>query len=678
MLKTPITRRRFIKGSLIATAGIPALAYFLQKVWFSSEAEESGLVYRSAEARSVSTRGKKVLILGFDGLDPQLLLRFIGDGKLPNFQMLMESGSFQPLVTSTPPLSPVAWSSFLTGMNPGGHGIFDFIHRDPKTMIPYLSTSKTEPAKWTVSAGKWTIPLSKGNVALLRQGKSFWEILEEHDIPTTIFRVPSNFPPVGSDTRALSGMGTPDIQGTYGTFSFFTDELARRYEDVSGGGEVFPVTVRQNEVRAKLFGPLNTFKKGTPRSSIDFSVMIDPKNSVAKIRLQDHEIMLNQGEWSPWLNIKFTLVPFLQSVSGICRFYLKGVRPHFQLYATPINIDPCSPGMPISTPESYAHELCQCCGPFYTQGMPEDTKALSSGVLSDREFLEQARFVLDEHLRIFDYELNRFKAGVLFCYFGSVDQLSHMFWRAMDPRHPAYDPTSPYRRVIERTYQDMDKVLQKALATIGDQTTLIVMSDHGFAPFYRSFNLNTWLKKEGYISLIDESAQEKTELLQNIDWAKTRAYGLGLYGLYVNLRGREAAGIVRPGTEQQSLIEEIRKKLLAVTDPATTQRVIAKVHTAAEVYNGPHTKHAPDLIIGYNRGYRSSWESVIGKFPEGLLQDNTGKWSGDHSMAEHVPGVLLTNKKFKSLRPALYDLAPTILNEFDIPKEVNMVGNSLF
>ena len=161
---------------------------------------------------------KKVLIIGFDGMDPQLLERMMGEDKMPNFRHLKETGSFLPVQTSMPPQSPVAWANFITGLTPGGHGIFDFIHNDPKTMIPYLSTSETKPAGNTIKLGKWIIPLSGGEVLLLRKGKAFWEILEDKGIPTTVFRIPSNFPPVKTEGRALSGMGTPDIVGSYGTF----------------------------------------------------------------------------------------------------------------------------------------------------------------------------------------------------------------------------------------------------------------------------------------------------------------------------------------------------------------------------------------------------------------------------------------------------------------------------
>ncbi len=622
---------------------------------------------------------KKVLILGFDGLDPQILERLVQGGKLPNFKALIESGDFRPLATSVPPLSPVAWGDFITGMNPGGHGIFDFIHRDPETMVPYLSTSRTEPAKRTIRLGNWVIPLSSGKISLLRGGKAFWQILEEHRIPTTIVRAPSNFPPVKGKMRQLSGMGTPDLQGTYGIFSFFTDEPASKYKTEFGGGEIFQVRVVNHQVRAKLLGPGNSFRVGAPPSAVDFSVLMDALNPVAKIVIQDQPFLLKEGEWTPWIQIQFEMIPFLQHVRGMVRFYLKEVRPHFKLYATPINIDPSAPAMPISTPEDYSHELFEEIGPFYTQGMPHDTKALSNGILDDAEFLQQAKIVFDEHSRMFEYELNRFKSGLLFFYTDRVDQLAHMFWRTMDPKHPAYDPASQYAHVIEEIYRDMDKILGQALKRLDDRTRLIVMSDHGFAPFYRAFNLNTWLKEEGYVKLRDDSIKGEEEFFANVDWKETRAYGLGLNGLYINLRGRERKGIVTPGAERDSLMNDIIRKLQAVRDPKTGDHVVRRVYKAEEVYSGPALQGAPDLIVGYNRGYRVSWESVLGKFPKVLFRDNADKWSGDHAMAaDLVPGLIATNQKIKHAHPALYDLAPTILNEFGIPKGDGMVGRSLF
>lgn len=618
---------------------------------------------------------KKVIVLGFDGMDPQILRRLADEGKMPNFKRLMIPGHFTPLKTSIPPQSPVAWSNFITGMNPGGHGIFDFIHRDPSTMIPYLSTSKTESGKRKIHIGHWIIPLSGGKVTLLRQGKSFWEVLEDHHIPATVIHVPANFPPVDTPAYQLSGMGTPDIQGTYGTFSFYTEDSVEKYGEISGG-KIYPVRLSDNRMQASLYGPRNSFKRGAPQSAIDFAVVVDPRSPVAKITVQDHTILLKEHEWSDWVGVKFKIIPFLESVRGICRFYLKEVRPRFKLYVTPINMDPSSPALPISTPEDYSEELSNEIGPFYTQGIPEDTKALSENILDDSEFMRQADFVYDEELKMFDYELARFKEGVLFFYIGRVDPLSHMFWRTMDPKHPAYDPKVGHRLVIEEAYRDMDAVLGKAMQRLDDRTTLMVLSDHGFAPFYRAFNLNTWLKREGYAVLRDDS---EGDFLQNVDWTKTRAYGIGFNSLYLNLIGREKKGIVGQGEEREALLDEISRKLLEVRDPKTGEKVVAKMYRSDYVYTGKHVKDAPDLIVGYSRGYRASWETVLGKFPHDILRDNTGKWSGDHLMAaELVPGILLSNKAIQSRDPALVDVAPTILAEFGISKEEEMVGDKLF
>lgn len=630
-----------------------------------------------SESKSSSeTTTKKVLVLGFDGMDPKILKTLVQEGKLPNFEHLMKTGDFKPLGTSMPPQSPVAWANFITGMNPGGHGIFDFIHRDPETMVPYLSTSKTESASKTISIGSWIIPLSSGKVSLLRHGKAFWEYLEEKGIPTTIFRVPANFPPV--DTKMpvyqLSGMGTPDIQGTYGTFSFYTDKPDEYGKDISGG-KVFPVEIDDNKFEAKLPGPKNTLKKGSPQASADFMVFIDPENPVAKVVVQDQQIILKQGEWSDWVRVNYEIIPYLKHVSGIARFYLKEIHPNFKMYVSPVNIDPSAPALPISTPEDYSEELAREIGPFYTQGIPEDSKALSEKVLDDGEYYQQSNIVLDEELKMFEREINHFKSGLLFFYFGRTDQLAHMFWRTMDPNHPAYDPTSKYRRVIEQTYIDMDGVLGKAIKKIDEDTTLIVLSDHGFAPFYRAFNLNTWLKNEGYASLTDDS---EGDFFSNVDWGKTQAYGAGFNGLYLNLQGRERNGVVQPW-ERGALLDELSKKLLTIRDPKTGEQVITKIYKAEETYTGPYVKDAPDLIIGYNRGYRASWETVLGKFPKELLRDNEEKWSGDHLIeAELVPGILLSNKKIKSEHPALYDLAPTVLAQFGIPKGEGMIGSDVF
>ena len=623
---------------------------------------------------------KRVLVIGFDGMDPKILTRLIEEGKVPSFEKLSKTGDFLPLSSSIPPQSPVAWANFITGMNPGGHGIFDFIHREPESYFPFLSTSRTEPPKRTLKLGGWVLPISGGKVELLRRGRAFWQVLEDYKIPATIFRVPSNFPPAESKQRTISGMGTPDVLGTYGTFSFYTERPQELRGDITGGA-VYPVEVKENVVKAQLVGPKNTFKKDNPTAVVDFTVYLDPENRVAKIVVQDEEVILKQGEWSRWVRVKFPMLPLLASLRGICRFYLKETAPVFKLYVTPINLDPADPAMPISTPRGYSKELYRHLGSYYTQGMPEDTKALDQGVLDDGEFLQQTEIVLEERMRMFHYELERFRSGLLFFYFSTLDQGTHMFWRLMDPNHPSYDPqlAAKYGNVVEKLYQKMDEALGVALRYVDENTTLIVMSDHGFAPFYRGFQLNTWLKENGYVALIDEWRQGETEFFMNTDWNRTRAYALGFNGLYINQAGREVYGIVSPGPEKEALLEELVEKLTRIRDPQRGIQVISHIYRSDEVYQGEAMKYAPDLIIGYNWGYRASNETALGMFPRQLFSDNTDKWSGDHCMDYVlIPGIILSNKKMKYRQPALFDLAPTILTEFGIPLPKEMVGRSIF
>ncbi len=623
---------------------------------------------------------KQVIVLGLDGMDPELLQRYMQEGKLPNFAKLAASGSFRRLGTSTPPQSPVAWSNLITGTNPGVHGIFDFIHRDPDTLVPYFSTSRVEPPKYTLRLGQWVVPISGGRVNLLRQGKPFWEILDDHGIPATVLRMPANFPPVESNARTFAGMGTPDLLGTYGTFFFFTDDPLIEAGPVSGG-RIYSVNVEGGRVDARLEGPRNPFRQGEPPATADFAVWLDPQEPAVKIAIQDQEILLKEGEWSDWVPLSFELIPYLESVAGICKFYLKQVRPQFQLYVTPINLDPSRPALPLSTPKRYARQLSKQVGYFYTQGIAEDTKALSSGIWTDKEYVQQARMVLDERLRIFDIELGRFRNGLFFFYFSTLDQNAHMLWRAMDERHPAYETqlAADFGGVLEDLYQEMDRVVGKVLAKLDRHATLLVVSDHGFAPYYRSLNLNAWLLENGYLALEPGTERGESEFLRDVDWSRTRAYGLGLNALYLNLEGRERYGIVPPGTQAQALRAEIAARLEELRDPLTESPVVARAHQATEVYSGPKVRDAPDLLIGYARGYRVGWASVLGGVSRVTLEDNTEPWSGDHCVEPAlVPGVLLSNKKIAAESPELRDVAPTILAEFQVAKPDNMEGRSLF
>lgn len=619
----------------------------------------------------------KMIILGLDGLDPHLLKIWMDMGKLPSFQKLRSMGTFTSLKTSNPPQSPVAWSNFITGMNPGGHGIFDFTHRDPERYFPVFSASISTEGSKTLSIGNLTLPLSGGKIENLRKGRAFWQILEDHDIPATIFKIPANYPPVPTKQKTLSGMGTPDILGSYGIFNYYTTAAAEIREDI-GGGRIHEVYVIGNQIDASIPGPVNSFKKERPETRLDFRVYLDPVSPVAKIAIQGQEFILKQGEWSGWKKIRFNLIP-TQNAGGICQFYLKEVRPDFKLYVSPVNVDPSDPILPISTPESYSKNLAKKFGSFYTKGLPADWNARDNGILDDEEFLAQDDIVLTERMAMYEYELNRFDSGLFFYYLSSADQRQHEFWRHIDKQNITYDPEKAKRfgNEIENIYIKADRMVDMALRKADKDTILMVLSDHGFAPFRREFNLNTWLKEAGYHSLINPWRQGKDAFFANTDWSKTKAYNIGLNGLYINERGREAEGIV-PTAEKESLLREIAAKLESMVDPKTGEHPIKKAYLAKDIYSGDQMAQSPDIVVGFNMGYRISWASPSGRLPKEIITDNTEPWSGDHCVSpDVVPGIFLLNRKINHTSPALYDLTPTILKIFGIESPENMVGRSV-
>ena len=607
-----------------------------------------------------------VIVLGFDGMDYELTKQMMAEGRLPNLAKLAAQGTFQSLGTSMPPQSPVAWSNFITGLDAGGHGIFDFVHRDPDTMIPYLSTSRAEPSNKKMKLGKYQIPLAADKVELLRYGQPFWELLEKRGIHTTVVRMPANFPPSGSAHRELSGMGTPDILGTYGTFSYYTtDPFTWAGKDVSGG-KVYNVGIDDGVVHGTLYGPTNPFLVDAAKIAAPFTVYVDPDEPVAKIVVGPEERIVKVGEWTDWVPVNLDLVP-TQSVPVIARFYLKAVRPDFGLYVTPLNLDPAKPAMPISTPGSYAAELASATGPFYTQGMPEDTKAFKEGVFTAEEFETQARMAGEEVVRQYAYVLDRFQDGLLFYYFGGGDQVSHMMWRAMDPGHPAYKPEdAAFADTVKTIYEQFDRIVGQTLPRVEGGATLVVMSDHGFTSWRRAFHLNTWLKNEGYLAARDPNLQDDPGLYANVDWSRTRAYALGLNGLYINVAGRERDGIVDPG-QREALAKEIAAKLLQAVDPKSGERAVTKVLRREEYRDRGHLEIGPDLVVGYAKGMRGSNESALGKLMPEVVTDNHEEWSGDHCMdPDAVPGILFTSRPLKKPAAKLDELAAAVLAEFGV------------
>ncbi|PIV85036.1 MAG: hypothetical protein COW52_04400 [Nitrospirae bacterium CG17_big_fil_post_rev_8_21_14_2_50_50_9] len=630
----------------------------------------SGCGQRNAEP------GKKVLILGFDGMDLERTKVMMDAGELPNFAKLRDMGGFSPLATTIPPQSPVAWATFSTGLNPGEHNIFDFLRRDPDTYFPALSMADVKEPKRKLGIGRWSIPLSSPEIKNFREGVPFWKVLSDHGIPVSVLRVPVNFPP-DECGHQLSGMGTPDMLGTMGTFSFFTNRPVDKTTET--GGRIQEVEIRNNTVEAGIEGPNNPYKKGEVKLTVPFKVYMDPASETIELRLQDQSLFLKRGDWSRWVKVRFEFMPMMNA-TGIVRFYLKEIEPYFELYMSPINIDPKNPALPVSYPSGYSKELAKEGGPFYTQGIAEDTWALNQKRLDDESFLKQSEIVFEETLRNFHHEWRDFHSGLLISYFSSTDPLQHMFYRYTDPECPGYDAEKAkrYGSVIPDTYKKMDRVLGEVLSAMDKDMTLIVVSDHGFAPFRRAVHVNRWLVEKGYMVLKDPSLQESGEFFDNVDWEKTRAYAIGLNGIYLNMAGREKNGIVQQ-EEADALKAELIRGLEAVVDPDNGKKMVNKVYRGDQAYSGQYAGNAPDLVVGYTRGYRGSWQTALGAAPKVLVEDNLKAWSGDHCIDPAlVPGILLSNKKIMNkTNPSLMDIAPTVLNEFHMAPLPAMTGKDV-
>ena len=621
---------------------------------------------RRAFARS---RIKKFILLGLDGMDYSLTKKFLEEGKLPNLAKLSSKGCFKKLATTIPAISPVAWSSFQTGSNPGKHNIFDFLTRDKKTYFPRLSSVDIRPSRRKISFGKYQLPLGKADIRLLRKGKPFWKILGENGIFSSIIRVPVTFPPEKFYGVQLSGMCVPDIRGTQGMFSFYTSRSDGSGEHTAG--ESFVVAGNNGTIKAELIGPQNPFRKDNGALKCPFVIKIENENTV-KLTVSGNHYTITKNTYSDWIKLYFNAGPGI-TIHGICKFLLSSIRPEFELYVTPINIDPDRPAMPISHPGIFSTYLAKRQGPFATLGLPEDSWALNEKIISDEGFIKQSTDADEERRKMFFDSLEKIKRGLCVCVFDGTDRIQHTFWRDIDEEHPANKTRQKEkeRNEIEELYKRMDGLVGQTLARCDSNgTVLMIISDHGFNSFRYGVDLNRWLEDNGYLTLSDGGRDKKN--LTGVDWTQTRAFAIGLGGIYLNLKGREGQGIVEPGKETENLKNEIITKLTALTDSAVNgEPVVKEVYDTQKIYRGPYKNEAPDLIVGFNKGYRASWETAIGQVTGEIFHDNTKAWSGDHCIDHSlVPGVLFCNRHIEAKKPGLMDIGPTILKLFgvDVPK----------
>lgn len=611
---------------------------------------------------------RKVIVIGLDGFEPKIVERMLKAGELPNLARLRDQGGYSRIRTTYPAQTPVAWSTFATGTNPGRHGIFDFIRRDPKTYLPDLSLNRYEQKNAF-------LPPKAVN---LRRGTPLWELLSAASISSSVVRCPCTYPPDDIQGRILSGMGVPDLRGGLGTSTFYTSDESVRAQESEMVLNVKPDA--GGAVKTHVIGPRNP----KTRSDLPFDITIQIDPSGRRVTLlsegQPKALEIREGEWSDWLKVKFK-IGLLQSVKGMVRFHLVQAAPVLELYASPVNFDPDAPMFPISSPPEYAKEMTRSVGTYYTTGMVEDHGGLNNERFDEVAYLEQCEGVLRERERMMVYELDRLTEGFFFCLFDTPDRVQHMFWRFGEQDHPANhgQQVSGLTHVIEDHYRACDQVVGKAMQYADDQTLFVTLSDHGMNSFQRGVHINTWLHSNGLLSLRNgiRPGEEAGDFFHSVDWDRTKAYAVGLGGIYLNLKGREERGVV-DGGEAEALKAAISNGLTDLRDASLDRTAIRSIVAREQIYTGPYVDEAPDLLVNFSEGYRVSWTTALGGVPEGHFEDNVKKWGGDHIIDPSlVPGVLFMNKAFNEDGGSLLDMAPTILSAMGVPRGPVMEGKSL-
>jgi predicted AlkP superfamily phosphohydrolase/phosphomutase len=613
---------------------------------------------------------RKVIVIGLDGLEPGIVEAMLERGEVPNLARIRATGSYSRLKTTYPAQTPVAWSSFVSGTNPGAHGIFDFICRDPETYLPDVALTRFERPKNM---------LSQPRVVNRRKGVPLWQTLSAAGIPSTVLRCPCTFPPEALQGRMLAGVGVPDLRGSQSKGTFYTQDRTA----VAKENEQLLFLDSGDEVTTRVIGPRNTKASPTADTSCEVRIQVDKvgRRLVIQTGGSPAKIEVREKGWSEWVRFKFKF-SMLQSVTGIARFYVRQLEPRLEFYLSAVNFDPAAPMFPVSAPADYARELADKVGLFSTLGMAEDHNGLNNGHLDEAAYLQQCELVLGERERTMRFELDRFTEGLFFMLFDTPDRVQHMLWRFRDREHPGFEPDlSPELATrIEEHYRRCDALLSAVLDKVDENTLLIVLSDHGFGTFRRTFDTNTWLFQNGLLALKDsrKPGEHLGEGFAAVDWSKTYAYAIGLGGIYLNFKGRESGGILEEGSEAERVRNGIQTGLADFPDEHTQRAAIRSVSRREQLYSGAFVENSPDLLVNFHRGFRVSWQSAVGGFSHSVLEDNMRRWSGDHIVdPESVPGILFMNRASLHNHARIIDLAPTVLHYLGVTVPESVEGASL-
>ena len=662
--------------------------------------------------RGPSKFTQKLVILGFDGMDPRLLKQWMDEGKLPHISKLATGGGMYPLQTTHSPESPTAWASFATGVNAGKHNIYDFLVRDTTSYLPDLGMVTRTPPKFLFNY----FPVSKPKLTSTRGGTSFWVTAGKQGVRSDMLTVPVTFPPEDVDNgHLLSGLPLPDIRGTMGTFSYYATDLSRYEEgNTEMGGILKRLVFEGDTASSDLEGPPSPIvrqqieairRTSTTLSESDrarlaelqavqdvripFTIQWNRAAKTASVAIDGRTLQLEPGKWTPWIDLTFK-VNFLVRLHGMAQMLLVNAGTELQLYVSPVNFKPDQPPIPISSPSGFSGDLYKAIGNYRTLGWAEATWALNEGRMDEKTFMDDLMVAFDDRARVI---LNRVDAkdwDLLIGVIESTDRVQHMMWRLIDPKHPLYDAAlaSRFGDSIERVYKRADDFVGEVVKRVGPDVPVIIVSDHGFHSWRKAVNLNTWLVQNGYMTLKGQQGADKklSDLFgggtfwENVDWSRTRAYAMGIGQIYFNLRGRESQGIVSPGAEATALAGELSAKLLTLQDPEDGASIIRAVYKRDDIYSGPFLHNAAELQVGMHDGYRVSWQTTLGGSPPGIVYKNDRKWSADHGGYDFAitSGVFVTGRPITTQEPRIIDIAPTVLRFFGLTIPSDIDGKPLF
>lgn len=555
-----------------------------------------------------------------------------------------------------------------------------------------------------------------------RQGKPFWEYAADAGKKCLVFRVPDTFPAEPfQDGRLLSGLGVPDMRGRVGTPYVFSTDPSLTAGDNEFSVEIVPVPydVELETVTVTIQGPFNKpfyeyaladaeqactdpeLKKslreaaetrlaaaGTkPTVDVPLQLASDIEAGTLSLELQGQKATLKKGQWSDWMEVDFAFNPVVH-LKGLVRFYLMEPSPNLRLYMCPIQFHPHDHGVPLSYPKGYAEELLKRFGCYKTMGWAVDTWTISSGLSDEEQFLTDMYQTEGAYETMMKALLQDGDWDLYVQVYEFTDRAGHVLWRYMDERHPLYDAAKApkYRQALKECYLYMDRIVGEAVAALPPGASLMVLSDHGFADFRSEVNYNRWLVDKGYMVLsadtgvmtLEDLFDDDRLLFKNVDWSKTRAYGLGLGNVYINLKGREAKGIVNPGAEYDALCAELKREFPTIVDPDTGEKPVQAVYHRDEIYREYDPTLVPDLRVTNTPGYRVSWQTSLGGVPDALIQPNAKAWSGDHCSLDpvFVPGAFFLSQPFTG-DPDMLDAGPTVLALLGVPVPSTMEGRSL-